>query len=47
MYILLKTDKVENIKVLNENNFAHYFYANSLDEAKAYLDELQDTDNKE
>lgn len=43
MYILLKTDEPENIKIQNGQNKAHYFYAENLNEAKMYLNEIEDT----
>ena len=46
MYILLKTDNTVNINILNKKEKAHYFYAKDLNEAKMYLDELEDTDNE-
>ena len=46
MYILLKTDNPVNIDILNKNKKAHYLYAKDLNEAKMYLDELEDTDNE-
>lgn len=46
MYILLKTDTPVNIDILNKKVKAHYLYAKDLNEAKMYLDELEDTDNE-
>ena len=48
MYIILKADEnTSDIQITNRGTNAHYLYANTLSEAKAYLDELEDTDNFE
>lgn len=47
MYILLKTDKPNNIEIKNGGKQAHYFYAENLEEAKIYINELKDTEDKE
>lgn len=45
MYIILRTAKPNKTKISHNGQKAHYFCTEDLAEAKAFLDEVEDTDN--